>query len=352
MPGERPMKTNAMNPPSQPLLDVQQLKTYFFLDDGIVKAVDEVSFTLHRRRTLGVVGESGSGKSVMSLSILQLIAPPGRILGGQIWLNRTAAQGQADRIDLAALKPNSAQLRAIRGADIAMIFQEPMSSLSMVHTVGYQIGEVMRAHEQISKAQARASAIDLLRQVNIPKPEQRVDAYPFQLSGGMRQRAMIAMALAGQPRLLIADEPTTALDVTTQAQILELLKHIQQENDMAILLITHDLGVVAELCDDVVVMYLGVVMEGAPVDALFHDPLHPYTRALLRSIPKLGYSKQAPLTPIRGMVPDPYNRPRGCPFHPRCAERIPGKCDQIEPPLITLDDGRTVRCLLYGEGGA
>ncbi len=238
-------------------------------------------------------------------------------------------------------------MRAVRGGEISMIFQEPMVSLSPVHTVGDQITEVLRQHRNLNKKDARDRAIDMLRKVGIPQPERRIDTYPFQMSGGMRQRTMIAMALACHPTLLIADEPTTALDVTTQAQILELMLGLQREFDMAIMMITHNLGVVAEICNHVIVMYLGEVVEQAPVDALFHDARHPYTQALLRSIPVLGQSKIGRLDPIKGMVPDPYNRPQGCAFHPRCAQKIAGKCDQERIPLTTLPDGRTVRCALY-----
>jgi len=223
-----------------------------------------------------------------------------------------------------------------------------MTSLSPVHTIGFQIGEAYRLHNEATKEAARAQAIEILGHVGFPKPEQRIDSYPFELSGGLRQRAMIAMALSCRPSLLIADEPTTALDVTTQAQIMELMTRLQQELGMAIMLITHNLGVVAEMCREVAVMYLGQVVELAPVDALFHDPQHPYTRALLKSIPRLGQSKLGRLDPIQGMVPDPFRRPTGCAFHPRCAQRIAGKCDTIDPPMTRVADGRSVRCLLYG----
>src|SRR5690606_29407856 len=330
------------------LLEVKNLKTYFFGDEGTVKAVDGVDFTVKRGSTVGIVGESGCGKSVTAMSILQLVERPGRIVDGQILLNR--GNGEST-IDLAALHAGSAEMRAIRGDSIAMIFQEPMNSLSPVHTIGNQIIEAIQLHRQMSKEEARAHAIEVLRRVGIPRPEQRIDAYTFQLSGGMRQRAMIAMALACNPLLLIADEPTTALDVTTQAQILELMKDLQQQMGMAVMLITHDLGVVAETCDEVVVMYLGEVVEQASVDSLFHDPKHPYTQALLRSIPRLGAGRVQQLNPIEGAVPDPFNRPTGCPFHPRCDQFMPGKCDVIHPDLIRLADGRAVRCLLYeGEG--
>jgi peptide/nickel transport system ATP-binding protein len=333
------------------LLDVKGLKTYFFVDEGIVKAVDGVDFTIKQGMIVGVVGESGCGKSVTALSLLKLVTPPGQIVEGQILLYQdTKTNGhQRDFIDLAALKPNGREIRSVRGREISMIFQEPMTALSVLRTIGDQIMEAILVHSDMNKKEARQLAVEMLRRVSIPKPEDRVDAYPFQLSGGLRQRAMIAMALSCNPRLLIADEPTTALDVTTQAQILELMKRLKQETNMSILLITHDLGVVAEMCEEVVVMYLGLVMEQANVDALFYDPLHPYTRALLHSIPRLGQSKKELLNPIKGMVPDPYNRPRGCPFHPRCPDRMPGKCNRIEPPMIELLDGRTVRCWLYGE---
>jgi peptide/nickel transport system ATP-binding protein len=333
------------------LLQVKDLKTHFFLREGTVRAVDGVDFTLTRGATVGVVGESGCGKSVMAYSILQLISKPGRIVSGEILFDRSE-NGTPDIVDLAALKDNSAQLRAVRGKDISLIFQEPMNSLSPVHTIGDQITEGMLLHTHMDKVQAWSHAVDLLHEVGIPKPEERVRAYTFQLSGGMRQRAMIAAALACSPKLLIADEPTTALDVTTQAQILDLLSHLQERFGMAIMLITHDLGVVAEICDEVVVMYLGEVVEQASVDQLFHDPLHPYTQALLKSVPKLGYGRKQKLDPIRGSIPDPFSRPTGCPFHDRCEKRIAGKCEVIHPKLTKLPDGRTVRCLLYEDQSA
>ena len=318
-----------------------------------MKAVEGADLTIKRGGTRGVVGESGCGKSVTAYSILQLVESPGRIVAGQILfhrqLNSDGASQMTDIVDLAALKPGSREMRAIRGEEIAMVFQEPMTSLSPVHTIGNQIEEVILLHRRVDQATARQQAIEMLHRVGIPKPEERIDAYPFQLSGGMRQRAMIAMALACHPSLLIADEPTTALDVTTQAQILELIQGLQRDWGMAVMLITHNLGMVAEICQEIVVMYLGEVVERADVFALFREPLHPYTRALLRSIPRLGQIKQGRLDPIQGAVPDPYNRPAGCPFHPRCSQIMPGKCDQIRPALIEQGDGRAVRCLLYGE---
>jgi peptide/nickel transport system ATP-binding protein len=328
------------------LLQVNDLKTHFFLREGVVRAVDGVDFTLRRGATLGVVGESGCGKSVMAYSILKLINKPGRVVEGEILFDRSE-NGLPQIVDIAAFDENSPQMRDVRGKDISMIFQEPMNSLSPVHTIRDQIMEGILLHTDLDKKEALNRAIELLREVGIPKPEERVHSYTFQLSGGMRQRAMIATALACKPKLLIADEPTTALDVTTQAQILDLLRQLQQHFGMAIMLITHDLGVVAEMCDEVVVMYLGEVVEQASVDQLFHNPLHPYTQALIQSIPRLGYGRRQRLNPIKGTVPDPFNRPKGCPFHDRCEKRIVGKCDIIHPKLTKLPDGRVVRCLLY-----
>ncbi len=341
------------DPKGDVLLDIKGLKTQFFLTEGTVRAVDGVDFTIHRNRTLCVVGESGCGKSVTARSILQIVDRPGRIVEGQILFYRQGASDNGDAgsdvIDLAALKPDSDAMRNIRGKEIAMIFQEPMTSLSPVHTIGNQIVEVIRLHLPLNKKDAKERAFELLRRVGIPQPSDRFDNYPFQLSGGMRQRAMIAMALACNPSLLIADEPTTAVDVTTQAQILELMTELQEEYGMAIMLITHDLGVVAEMADDVVVMYLGQVAEQGDVDTVFYAPKHPYTRALLRSIPTMSRRAQGRLDSIRGMVPDPYNRPAGCPFHTRCNDKMPGLCDRISPPRTQLEDGSAVRCLLYDQ---
>ncbi len=330
-----------------PLLQVKGLKTYFYLDEGTVKAVEGADFSIYPGSTVGVVGESGCGKSVTAFSILQLIQHPGRIVDGQVlWLHSNNGK-PAQAVDLTKLGPDSREMRAVRGGEISMIFQEPMVSLSPVHTIGDQITEMFMLHHKATPLEARERAVEMLQKVGIPEPLQRVDAYPFQLSGGMRQRAMIAMALACNPALLIADEPTTALDVTTQAQILELMEQLQRDFGMAIMLITHNLGVVAEICEHVIVMYLGEVVEQADVDSLFHNPLHPYTEALLRSIPILGQSRLGRLDPITGMVPDPYNRPAGCAFHPRCNRFMPGKCDKEKIPLKTLPDGRSVRCILY-----
>jgi peptide/nickel transport system ATP-binding protein len=331
-----------------PLLEVRDLKTYFFLDEGTVRAVDGVSFTIERGRTLGVVGESGCGKSVAARSILRLVRPPGRIISGTMTYHRQPrgpgsypGSGQSEIIDLATLDPDGSEIRHIRGNEIAMIFQEPMSTLSPVHTIGNQMIETISLHQGVGPEVARARAIDMLQRVGMPQPARTVDRYRHELSGGMRQRAMIALALSCNPQLLIADEPTTALDVTTQAQILELMKDLQQELGMAILFITHDLGVIAEMADDVIVMYLGHEVEAADVDTLFYAPKHPYTRALLRSIPRIDQRVES-LQTIQGMVPDPYSIPHGCRFHPRCPHYLPGVCDA--PPLMQVGPDHWARC--------
>ena len=336
--------------PNDILLEVKGLRTWFHMDEGTVRAVDGVDFTVPRGQTIGIVGESGCGKSVTAFSILQLVERPGRIMDGEILLHQEES-GQGT-VDIASLPSKSEELRQIRGRDIAMIFQEPMTSLSMMYTVGFQMTEAIGLHMDVDKEEARDRAIEMLQLVGIPRPAQRFDAYPFELSGGMRQRVMIAMALSCNPQLLIADEPTTALDVTTQAQILELMQRLQEEFGMAIMLITHDLGVVAEMCSEVVVMYLGEVVEQADVDTIFHNPRHPYTQALLKSIPRLGHSHEGRLNPIIGSVPDPYHRPTGCPFHPRCEHVIPGRCESNNPNLIQLEPRHMVRCLLYEDENA
>jgi peptide/nickel transport system ATP-binding protein len=334
--------------PKPPLLSVRNLKTYFAQDEGTVRAVDGVSFDLYPGTTLGIVGESGCGKSVTARSILRIVDRPGRIVAGEIQFRRPAANGGSGAaVDLARLDSNGSEMRSIRGAEIALIFQEPMSSFSPVHTVGNQIIEAILLHQKISRREARDRAIDMLRRVGVSSPAERLDQLSNQLSGGLRQRAMIAMALSCHPTLLIADEPTTALDVTTQTQILELMRRLQREDGMAIMLITHDLGVVAEMATDVAVMYLGRVVEQAPVDAIFHGPRHPYTRALLRSIPRMRSRSRERLTPIAGAVPHPYDRPPGCPFHPRCAEFLAGRCDREAPSLKPVGDRHAVSCFLY-----
>ena len=335
----------------RPLLRVHNLKTYFFPDEGTVRAVDGASFEVCAGQTLGIVGESGCGKSVTARSILRIVEHPGEIVEGEIrYLHRT--DGREVELDLAQISADGPEMRQIRGGEIAMIFQEPMTSFSPVHPIGSQIVEAIRLHSPLGKREARERAADLLRQVGISRAEARLNEYAYQLSGGLRQRAMIAMALSAEPRVLIADEPTTALDVTTQAQILDLLRQLQTDLGMAIILITHNLGVVAEMCDTVVVMYLGRVVEEGSVDAIFHNPKHPYTRLLLQSIPSLHSEARVPLPTISGAIPHPYNRPEGCPFHDRCPQFIPGTCDRHVPELQTLDErtsDQLVSCFLYHE---
>lgn len=334
------------------LLSVRNLKTYFFMDEGTVKAVDGVSFDVQPGQIVGIVGESGCGKSVAIKSVLRIVEDPGRIVEGEILFRRQneAPEGpgvNGQVVDLAKLEANGRAMRSIRGAEIALIPQEPMAAFSPVHTVGSQIIEAIRLHQQVSKHQARQIAIDRLREVGVPSPEQRIDSYSWELSGGLRQRAMIAMALSCDPRLLIADEPTTAIDVTTQAQVLNLLRSLQQQHNTAIIFITHDLGVIAQMTDYVVVMYLGRLMETGPVDDIFHNPKHPYTRALLKSIPSVRSQSRIVLPSIEGSIPHPFNRPSGCPFYPRCAEFMPDVCNRRTPSLQPLNDRQSVSCFLY-----
>ncbi|MGM0829296.1 MAG: ABC transporter ATP-binding protein [Bacillota bacterium] len=317
------------------VLEVKNLKTHFTSKKGVTKAVDGIDFVLHEGETLGIVGESGCGKSMTSLSILRLVpSPPGKIVDGTIEL-----KGK----DI--LKMSESELRKVRGNQISMIFQEPMTSLNPVIPVGEQIAEAVRIHQKLGKKDAWKKAVEMLELVGIPSPEQRAKQEPFQLSGGMRQRVMIAMALACNPEVLIADEPTTALDVTIQAQILELMKDLQRKLNMGIIFITHDLGVVAELCDKVAVMYAGQVVEYSSTEQLFSNPKHPYTNGLMSSLPKL-YEDQAELETMPGSVPSPYNMPKGCRFSPRCALAT-ARCHEEEPQLHSLNDGSQIRCFLY-----
>ena len=317
------------------VLEVRNLKTSFFTAKGVVKAVDDVSFSLTKGETLGLVGESGCGKSVTAMSIARLISPPGRVVGGQILLN-----GQ----DLLALSEPA--MRRVRGSQISMVFQEPMTALNPVLEVGFQIAEAVVAHEKVSRKQAWDRAVESMRAVSIPDPEKRAKDYPHHLSGGMRQRVMIAMALVCRPTLLIADEPTTALDVTIQAQILELLDSLRHQYDLSMILISHDLGVIAEVAENVAVMYAGKIVEIGPVMDVFHNARHPYTQGLLRSIPKLGSSvaRKARLDVIEGMVPNLLHLPAGCAFAPRCEKRTP-ECSISEIPLEPVTANQEVRCI-------
>ena len=330
------------------LVDVQDLKVQFNLHEGTVHALEGVSFQIQQGRTLGVIGESGSGKSVTAQAIMGIIpSPPGKVTGGRVLLNLPENGASVRVVNVTELPPSGSEIRSIRGKEISMIFQEPMTSFSPVHTIGNQIMEAVRIHyPDVSKQEARDRTIEMMRRVGIPRPEERVDAYPFQFSGGMRQRAMIAMALVCHPRLVIADEPTTALDVTIEAQILELLKDLQAEFGMSIMYISHDLTVVGGVADDVMVMYLGLVMEQASTDELFDNPLHPYTEALWRSIPTIDGDLDR-LTPIRGTLPSPFAVHKGCPFYSRCEKRIQGVCDQSRPPMIEARPRHWVRCFLY-----
>ena len=326
-----------------PLLEIVDLQTHFHTRAGLVKAVDGVSFSIGEGELLGLVGESGCGKSITALSIMRLISPPGKIVGGSIRFKGEELTTAPD-----------ARMREIRGDDIAMIFQDPMTSLNPVYTVGEQIAEALRLHKKLNRKAAWNAAVDAMREVSIPSPERRAKDYPHQLSGGMRQRVMIAMALACDPELLIADEPTTALDVTIQAQILELLDGLRKNRKLAVLLITHDHGVVAEVADRLCVMYTGRIVEQSGVKELFAEPKHPYTRGLLRSVPRLS-DANAPratrLQTIEGTVPSPTNLPDGCHFAPRCEHRME-KCTHGTIPLYQTPDGSLVRCVLYDDSAA
>jgi len=329
------------------LLQVIDLKVYFSMGGAgdIVRAVDGVSYDIRREKTLGVVGESGCGKTVTAMAIMGLVpSPPGKIVGGEVLYHGDGTKGV---VDLTKLRARGQEMRAIRGNEIAMIFQEPMTSLNPLFTIGRQISEAILLHRAISRRDARARAVELLHSVGIPLPEKRVNEYPHQLSGGMRQRAMIAMALSCNPTLLIADEPTTALDVTIQAQVLELMTSVQRDFNAAIQFITHDLGVIANMADDVVVMYLGRIVESAPVHDLFHHPMHPYTQGLMHSIPSLVDRKER-LIPIEGVVPDPSEAPEGCGFEPRCPYAM-DICRAQAPELQEIKPGHTAACWLMDE---
>ena len=344
-------QTMPLMPEAKPLLSVENLKTCFELDEGTVKAVDGVSFVVHPSKVLGIVGESGCGKSVTIKSILRIVEKPGRITSGKILFQSTKSKERSESgyIDLAQLEPRGRQIRSIRGNEIALIPQEPMAAFSPVHTIGNQITEAVLLHRSIDSSEAQRIAVERLHEVGIPNPERCMDMYSWELSGGLRQRAMIGMALICEPSLLIADEPTTAIDVTTQAQVLNLLRKLQKEHNTAIIFITHDLGVIAQLADDVVVMYLGRVMEVGPIDDIFHNPQHPYTKALMKSIPTINTVNRSRLPIIEGSIPHPFHRPKGCPFHQRCLDAMPGSCDQQLPALHPVTDHQSVSCFKLHE---
>ena len=324
-------------------IEVKDLKIHFKLDEGILKAVDGVSFSLKKGKTLGLVGESGCGKSVTSQALLRIVPEPGYI-EGEILLHRDGGNRPED---LVSPERDSAFIRGIRGKDISMIFQEPMTSFSPYYTMGNQLMEAILLHRTNDRDEAKQIAIEMMRKVGIANPEKRIDEYPHEFSGGMRQRMMIAMALSCNPGLLIADEPTTALDVTIQAQVLEVMQNLQKEFGMAILFITHDLGVVAEMCDEVAVMYLGRIVEKGSADEIFYNPLHPYTKGLLRSIPRIGKDKKARLESIEGNVPVPLDLDPRCGFCDRCSEKMADLCDREDVPLVEITPGHMVRCFRY-----
>ncbi|MFP4393966.1 MAG: ABC transporter ATP-binding protein [Anaerolineales bacterium] len=353
---------------ADPLVEIKDLHVEFDVRDGIVHAVDGVTFTIDRGETLGVIGESGCGKSITAKTVMRMVPKPGKIPQGEILYYRKDkynANAEIEVVNLTQLDPGGREIRKIRGGEFAMIFQEPMSSLTPVYTAGTHIGEALHLHRMIpqtvgdqmaqtiseyrhvTKEEAREIAIDMLHKVGLPKPHERVDSYPHQLSGGQRQRVMIAIALSCQPAMLIADEPTTALDVSIEAQILDLMRELQESVEMAIMFITHNLGVVAEMAREIVVMYMGKQVEKASTVKIFYEPKHPYTRALLKSIPKVGMRSNERLASIKGMVPDPFNLPSGCVFHPRCPSFMPGKCDRIVPKYVEVEEDHWVRCLLY-----
>ncbi len=330
---------------TSPILEIKNLKTYFFLENSTVRAVDGVNLTLPRKSTLGVVGESGCGKSVMAMSVMRLIqSPPGKIVDGQILIHR--GKGSQDTVDIAQLNPRSPEMRDIRGGEIAIVFQEPMMSLNPLFRIGDQIAEAVQIHQQAGRKEAMERALEMLTKVQISAPKQRLNEYPHQLSGGMRQRVMIALALSCNPSILFADEPTTALDVTVQSQILDLMNELQDDFEASIVLITHNLGVVSQMARQVAVMYLGKIVEFAETSELFHHPLHPYTVGLLNSVPVLGRKGQQNLVPIKGMVPIPTEAIHGCGFAPRCP-RAMKICQERQPTLQDVNSGHQTACWLY-----
>lgn len=329
---------------TETILEIKNLKTYFFLDSGAVRAVDGVDLELGRHTTLGLVGESGCGKSVTARSVMRLIqSPPGEIVEGEIWLYRNRGR---QAVDIASLDPRGPEMRSIRGGEISMVFQEPMTSLNPLYTIGSQIAEAVELHQKVGHDEAMDRALEMLTRVQISEPQQRLHEYPHQLSGGMRQRVMIALALSCNPSILIADEPTTALDVTVQAQILELMRELQEEFGSAIIMITHNLGVISQMVDHVAVMYLGKIVEYADVRSVFHDPQHPYTVGLLNSVPVFGRKGEKVLVPITGMVPTPTGEIQGCAFAPRCPHAMK-QCVEEIPVLREVAPGHQVACWLH-----
>ena len=331
------------------VIEVKDLHTYFFTDEGVLKAVDGISYSINAGETLGLIGESGCGKTAASQSILQIVPYPGRIVKGEILLWDLKGNADAPPKNLAAMNPMGKEIRQVRGRQISMIFQEPMTSLSPLHTVGNQLIEAILLHQTNNKAEAREIALEMLSKVGISNPSQRFYEYPHQLSGGIRQRVMIAIALSCHPSLLIADEPTTALDVTIQAQVLELMKSLQKEFGMSIQYITHDLGVIADIADTVAVMYLGKIVEMGTLSQVFRSPMHPYTDRLMKSIPLVKKRTKRRLESIEGTVPIPIDLPKSCVFSSRCPLMMPGKCDTDAPAMIDRGDNHFVRCFLYGE---
>jgi oligopeptide/dipeptide ABC transporter ATP-binding protein len=334
------------------IIEIKDLRTYYFTDEGILKAVDGISYSIGSGQTLGLIGESGCGKSAVSQSILQIVPQPGKIVDGSIylWDKKADKNSGSDPIDLAKLNPMGTEIRDIRGSKISMIFQEPMTSLSPLHTVSNQIVEAVFLHRTQNKKEAREIAYEMLVKVGISNPRQRMEEYPHQLSGGIRQRVMIAMALSCNPSLLIADEPTTALDVTIQAQVLDLMKSLQKEFGMSIQYITHDLGVIADIADNVAVMYLGKIIEIGTLSQIFKNPMHPYTDRLMKSIPSLKKKRDGKkLESIKGTVPIPIDLPPSCGFSSRCPMMVAGKCNCAVPKLVDRGEGHMVSCFLYGE---
>ncbi len=337
-------ESKSATPENDLLLEVSDLKTYFFTQRGVVRAVDGVSFEVPRNKIVGIVGESGCGKSVTGHSILGIVPPPGQVVEGSMLYY---GHNREEPVDLARLGPRDRRYRKLRGKELAMILQEPRGALSPVHTVGNQIMESVRLHENVPKDAARARCLELLKDVGIPAPDRLMDAHVFELSRGLCQRVLIAMALAGRPKLLVADEPTSAIDVTIQSKLLELVKQLHTRNGMSVVLITHNMAIVAELAHEVIVMYLGTVAEKGSVKAILDDPKHPYTQALMRSLPSLDTEPKTILAAVRGTVPDPHARPPGCPFSDRCLQFMKDSCDASVPPLYAVGEGHMVSCYLH-----